>query len=152
MLLLVGGLLLGTWLLWSSLGDLDVALGRGRFSISVEQPPQARVGDTLSLNLVMENFEDRVIDGMLYVDLSGGLYDGLTPIQSQPPWLYAFDDDVQRRHKLSFELELVPGPNRYRLDFEAKASGAWDGELSYYRTTTRRPVGPPVSILVRVAH
>lgn len=145
-----GVLVAAGWLLYGGFGGLISDFGRGRFAITVEPVPEARVAETVSLHLVMENFEDREIDGMLYVDLDRGLYEGLRPIRSQPAWVYVFDDDVQRRHKLSFALELTPGRNSYRIELEAKSPGRWQGELEYYRTTRRHPVGPPVVVAVSV--
>jgi hypothetical protein len=100
---------------------------------------------------VLHNNETHQIDGLLYVDLDKGLYDAFEPVLSQPPWVYAFDDDVRRAHKLAYEFDLPPGRTPYLLQLRALRSGRWEGVAIYYRTTSRRQAGPPVAVTITVS-
>jgi hypothetical protein len=124
---------------------------RADISLSVEPVDDVQVGEVFTLTLVLHNNETHQIDGLLYVDLDKGLYDAFEPVLSQPPWVYAFDDDVRRAHKLAYEFDLPPGPTPYLLQLRALRSGRWEGVAIYYRTTSRRQAGPPVAVTITVS-
>jgi hypothetical protein len=123
---------------------------RDDITLSVEPPDEVRVGEVLMLTIMMHNAEDHPVDGMLYVDLRGGLYGAFQPVLSVPAWVYSFDDAVGHRHRLSYELDLPSGPTAYQLHLRARQAGQCQGEVSYFRTTARRPAGPSVPLSINV--
>ncbi len=150
---LVAGVLLvivtAGWLL-TTFGRSVTGFFRDDVSLSVAYAPSVAVGDVVRLDITMDNGEPHEVDGMLYVDLDGGLYRGFEPAASTPAWFYAFDDEVRGRHRLAYELALRPGPNRYLLELRAHTVGQWQGRIHYYRATSRHPLGPPPVVSIRV--
>lgn len=123
---------------------------RDDISLSVEAPNEVHVGDVCTLTIMIHNKEEHPIRRMLYVDLREGLYDGFEPVLSQPAWVDCFDDEVRRHHKLAYEVDIPPGSTAYLLQLRAAKTGRWEGDIHYYRTTSRRPVGPPVPISIHI--
>lgn len=124
---------------------------RDDLSLSVEAPKDVHVGEVCTLTIMIHNEEEHPIRRMLYVDLREGLYDAFEPVRSQPAWVYCLNDEVRRHHKLAYEVDIPPGSTTYMLQLRAAEAGRWKGDINYYRTTSRRPVGPPIPISIHIS-
>ena len=150
LLSLVAVVLLAKPLLLTLLDAVVLDRMRNHFSLSVETVNQVQLGETFSVTLLFHNEEDEAFSRMLYLDLDLGLYKGFEPASSEPAWLYNFNDDTQHRHKLAYELNLGLGDTPYELQLRATKAGLWEGSIHYYRTTSRRPAGPPIPLSIHV--